>query len=235
MRVLAIDVSALAASAALTQDGKLLGEFFLNVGLTHSVTLLPMVTQLLRHAGVRADDVDLFAVTNGPGSFTGVRIGVATVKGLAMAADKPCVGISSLEAIAYNLPFCQGLVCCAMDARRDQVYTALFRSENGRMERLLPDSAMAVTALGERLKAYDGPVTFLGDGAKLCFDKLSDARLTPDNLRFPRASGAAQAAALGGYTPCSAAELSVSYLRLSQAERERLEKMEARKNDCTRL
>ena len=172
MRVLAIDVSALAASAALMQDGKLLGEFFLNVGLTHSTTLMPMIEQLLRYAGVGANDVDLFAVTNGPGSFTGVRIGVATVKGMAMAADKPCVGVSSLEAMAYNLPFCPSIVCCAMDARRDQVYTALFRAGGGRMERLLPDSAMAVGELGALLQTYDCPVTFLGDGAQLCFDRL---------------------------------------------------------------
>ena len=215
------------------QDGKLLGEFFLNVGLTHSATLMPMVEQLLQYAGVDAKDVDLFAVTNGPGSFTGVRIGVATVKGMAMAADKPCVGVSSLEAMAYNLPFCPGIICCAMDARRDQVYTALFRSVDGRMERLLPDSAMAVAELGALLQTYDCPVTFLGDGAQLCFDRLSgvlpDVSIAPSNLRFPRAGGAAQAAMLGGYTPCSAAELSVSYLRLSQAERERIEKMEAQK------
>lgn len=233
MRVLAIDVSALAASAALAQDGKLLGEFFLNVGLTHSVTLMPMIGQLLQYAGVRADEIDVFAVTNGPGSFTGVRIGVATVKGMAMAADKPCAGVSSLEAMAYNLPFCPGVVCCAMDARRGQVYTALFRNSSGAAERLLPDSAMAVGELGALLQTYDCPVTFLGDGAKLCFDQLSgvlpDARLAPDNLRFPRASGAAQAVWRGAYTPCSAAELSVSYLRLSQAERERIEKMEAQK------
>ena len=228
-----MDASALAASAALTQDGKLLGEVFLNVGLTHSTTLLPAAESLLRFAGVTAQEIDLFAVTNGPGSFTGVRIGVATAKGLAAAADKPCVGVSSLEAAAYNLPSAQGVICCAMDARCGQVYTALFQSDGGMMRRLLPDSAMAVEALGALLQTYSCPVTFLGDGAKLCFDRLSEtlqeAALAPENLRFPRASGAAQAVLRGDLQPCSAAELSVSYLRLSQAERERKEKMEAQK------
>ena len=239
MRVLTLDSSALAASAALTQDGKLLGEFFLNVGLTHSTTLMPMIDALLRYANTSAKEIDLFAVTNGPGSFTGVRIGVSTVKGMAMAADKPCIGVSTLEAMAYNLPGAHGIVCCAMDARCGQVYTALFRGERDKMQRLLPDSAMAIEELGALLSAYDCPVTFLGDGAKLCFDKLfaslPKAALAPDNLRFPRASGAAQAVLQGDLQPCTAAELSVSYLRLSQAERERKQKLEAENYDSTRL
>lgn len=232
MRILAIDSSALAAGAALTEDGKLLGEFFLNVGFTHSTTLMPMVESLLRYAKVSAREIDLFAVTNGPGSFTGVRIGVSTVKGMAMAADKPCIGVSSLEAMAYNLFGTEGIICCAMDARCGQVYTALFQSAQGKMQRLLPDSAISIEELGAILKTYTCPVTFLGDGAKLCFDALSSdlpqAALAPDNLRFPRASGAAQAAAAGDSQPCTAAELSVSYLRLSQAERERNQKLEAK-------
>ena len=150
-----------------------------------------------------------------------------------MAQDKPCVGVSSLEAMAYNLPGAQGVICCAMDARCGQVYTALFRFENGALHRLLPDSAMAIEALGAVLAQYTCPVTFVGDGAKLCFDALSSvvgqAALAPENLRFPRASGAAEAARQGSAQPCTAAELSVSYLRLSQAERERKEKLEAEK------
>ena len=233
MRILAIDASALAASAALSEDGKLLGEFFLNVGLTHSATLMPMIDALLRYADVPIGSVDRFAVTNGPGSFTGVRIGVSTVKGLAMAQDKPCVGVSTLEATAYNFLQADGIVCCAMDARCGQVYTALFRSEGGRMLRLLPDSAMAIEALGTLLETYTCPVTFVGDGAKLCFDalhaQLPDAALSPEHLRFPRASSVAQAVFRGDPAACSAAELSVSYLRLSQAERERNQKKEAQK------
>ena len=233
MRILAIDASALAASAAILEDGKLLGEFFLDVGLTHSATLMPMIDALLRFADVPIGSIDRFAVTNGPGSFTGVRIGVATVKGLAMAQDKPCIAVSSLEAAAYNLPFFPGVVCCAMDARRNQVYTALFRGDGDRMERLLPDSAMSIEELGMRLQSYGCRVAFVGDGAKLCADKLSEMLpkiyLAPGNLRYPRAGGAARAAMFADHTPCTAAELSVSYLRLSQAERERNQKMEAQK------
>lgn len=236
MRILAIDASAVAASAAVTEDGKLLGEFFLNVGLTHSATLMPMIDALLRYASVPIQNIDLFAVTNGPGSFTGVRIGVSTVKGLAMGADKPCVGVSSLEAAAYNVVGSAGVVCCAMDARCGQVYTALFRSASGRMERLMPDSAMTIEALGDVLCAYDAPVLFVGDGAKLCFShlasRLPNARTAPANLLYPRASSAAAAAELSGAAahPCSAGALSVSYLRLSQAERERKQKMEGQKS-----
>ena len=161
MKILAIDSAAVAASAALLEDGKLLGETFLNVGLTHSCTLLPMIETLLRNADVRVQDVDLFVVTNGPGSFTGVRIGVATVKGLAMPQDKPCVGVSTLHALAYNLQFAQGYLCCAMDARCGQVYTALFEADRGRIRRVTEDDAIPITELGERLKQLDKRIFFI--------------------------------------------------------------------------
>ena len=232
MRILAIESSALSAGAALAEDGKLLGEFFLNVGLTHSTTLMPMIDALLRYADVHIEDVDLFAVSNGPGSFTGVRIGVSTVKGMAMAADKPCIGVSTLESTAYNLAGYSGIVCCAMDARCGQVYTALFRFAGAKAERLLPDSAMAITDLETILRAYQEPICFVGDGAALCYDamrlSLPQAELAGAHLRYPRASGVAEAVRQGdlAQAACSAAQLSVSYLRLSQAERERKQREE---------
>ncbi len=235
MKILAVESSAVSAGAALSEDGKLLGEFYLNVGLTHSCTLMPMIESLLRYADVSVRDVDLFAVSNGPGSFTGVRIGVATVKGLAQPLGKPCVGISTLLAMAYNLRATDALICCAMDARCRQVYTALFESKNGRIVRLTEDDALSLDALCDRLRAYDRKIIFIGDGASLCCEAfrgvLPDAELAPQTLRYQRASSVAEAAWVQGAERIgvSADELTVSYLRLSQAERERKQKMEAQK------
>lgn len=232
MKILAVESSAAAAGAALSEDGKLLGEFFLNVGLTHSCTLMPMIESLLANAGVSVRDVDLFAVSNGPGSFTGVRIGVSTVKGLAQPLGKKCVGVSTLLAMAYNMRSTDALICCAMDARRSQVYTALFEARDGNIVRLTQDDALSLDALCEVLRGYDRKVVFVGDGAQLCFNAfrgvLPQISLAPPALRFQRASAVADAVfALGAENAVPAEELSVSYLRLSQAERERKEKLEA--------
>ena len=233
MKILAVESSAVAASAALVEDGKLLGEFFLNVGLTHSCTLMPMIDSLLRFADVSVQDVDLFAVTNGPGSFTGVRIGVSTVKGLAQPLEKPCVGLSTLWAMAHNVRGTDALICCAMDARCRQVYTALFEERDGRIVRLTADDAVSLDDLSARLAAYDREIVLVGDGAKLCYDAFKDTlprlRLAPQAVRFQRASSAALAAweNRDDLQTVSAAELSVSYLRPSQAERERKQKLEA--------
>ena len=153
MKILALDSTAVAASVALCEDGELLGEYTVRNGNTHSQTLLPMVESLLSFFEMSADDIDLFAASSGPGSFTGVRIGAATVKGLAFGTQKPCLGVSTLEALAYNLIGQNGLICPVMNARRKQVYTALFRCQSGQLERLLPDSALAITELDELLKA----------------------------------------------------------------------------------
>ncbi|MBQ7541119.1 MAG: tRNA (adenosine(37)-N6)-threonylcarbamoyltransferase complex dimerization subunit type 1 TsaB [Clostridia bacterium] len=233
MKILAIDSSAAAASAALAEDGKLLGEFFLNVGLTHSCTLQPMVESLLRYAGVPIRDVDLFAVTNGPGSFTGVRIGVSAVKGMAQPLGKPCVGVSTLEAMAFNVRDTDSLICCTMDARRSQVYTALFEQRAGRIVRLTPDDAVSLAELGERLRQAGRQTVLVGDGAELCFDAFRDSvpgvRTAPQTIRHQRAASVAAAVweNIDVLPLRSAEELSASYLRLSQAERERKEKMEA--------
>ena len=232
MKILAVESSAVAAGAALAEDGKLLGEFFLNVGLTHSCTLLPMIVSLLENAGMTAADVDLFAVTNGPGSFTGVRIGVSTVKGMAQPLEKKCVGVSTLLAMAYNLVGTDDLICCAMDARCRQVYTALFESKDGRIVRLTDDDAISLDDLGGILRSFNRRVVFVGDGAELCYNAFSgvlpDISLAPPALRYQRAASVEAAVFSDGAAGAvSADELSVSYLRLSQAERERKQKLEA--------
>lgn len=229
MTILAVDTSSQAASCALWQDGVLAGEFFCNVGLTHSQTAMPMVEALLHITGVALPDVDVLAVTTGPGSFTGLRIGIASVKGMAMALDKPCAGVSTLEALAAGVPGFEGYVAPVMDARRSQVYTALFRSRDGVLERLSPDQALSVAELGKILAPLDGPVMLVGDGSVLCYQALKDLpnlRLAPEGCRHQRAGWvAAVAAGMAEQKKLiSAEQLAPAYLRLPQAERERMER-----------
>ena len=177
MLILAFESTAKAASAALVRDGKLVSQYSQCSGLTHSRTLLPMGEDMLKNAELTLGDVDLIAVAHGPGSFTGVRIGVSMVKGLAWAADKPCVGVSTLEAMAWHGLAAGGLICPVMDARRSQVYNALFRIEDGRPVRLTEDRPIALTELAEELCAYKERVFLVGDGAELSFRVLSELGL----------------------------------------------------------
>ena len=228
MLILAFESTAKAASAALVRDGKLVSQYSQCSGLTHSRTLLPMGEDMLKNAELTLGDVDLIAVAHGPGSFTGVRIGVSMVKGLAWAADKPCVGVSTLEAMAWHGLAAGGLVCPVMDARRSQVYNALFRMEDGRPVRLTEDRPIALTELAEELRAYKERVFLVGDGAELSFRTLSalglPCGLAPENLRMQSAWGVAMAAM--DKEPGSADSLLPVYLRLSQAERERQERLD---------
>lgn len=233
MKILALESSAKAASAALAQDGRLLALSCQNSGLTHSVTLLPMAEALLKNAGMTIADVDAVAVAHGPGSFTGVRIGVSAAKGLCWGADKPAIGVSTLEAMAWNGECAPAgsLICCAMDARRNQIYNALFTFENGAPKRLSPDRAISLALLAGELKNEQKPIFVLGDGAVLCYNYLSEqnisAVLAPENLRMQTAYGVCRAAE--GKPPISAGGLIPVYLRLSQAERERLERLKCEK------
>lgn len=223
MKILALDSTASPASAALCMDSKVLSFSYINTGLTHSQTLLPMVENVLENSGCSLCDVDSIAVSNGPGSFTGVRIGVATVKGLAFAQDKPCIAVSTLEAMAYNMIGVDCVVFALMDARRNQVYNAVFENSAGEVKRLCEDRAVAIESLKAELeKMADKTVYFVGDGAKIAYDMLSDEfkfiRLAPENVRYQNAVGVAMAAQ--NKPTCKASSLLPSYLRLSQAERE---------------
>jgi len=230
MKILALESSAKAASCALVADGVPLATAWQATGLTHSRTLLPMVQDMLRNSELSLADVDAVAVAAGPGSFTGLRIGLAAVKGLAWAADKPCIGVSTLESMAHPLRHVDGVIVCAMDARRQQIYNAVFLADDGALTRLREDRAISLEEAAADLKDFDGPLTIVGDGAKLAFDYFTKAgiacRLAPAHLSQQSAVGVALAAeAAGQKAVVSAQDLAPNYLRLSQAERERLERL----------
>lgn len=215
--ILSLDSSAVTASAALTDGDKIIRNKFVNAGLTHSETLLPMIKEVM--SGYSISSLDAIAVTVGPGSFTGVRIGVATVKGLAFDAEIPCIGVSTLEAIAYNFIDTDCIICAVMDARRMQFYNALFEINHGRVNRLCEDRAISIDGLRKELKAYN-KVIVVGDGAKLCFDNiaLENVILAPEDKRYQNGIGVSRAAE--NKEKISASSLMPVYLRLSQAERE---------------
>ena len=232
MLILAFETSAKAASVALTENGKLLGESYQNTGLTHSQTLMVMAEDLLKQCGKTMSEVTAVAVAEGPGSFTGVRIGVAAAKGLSWGGQLPCYGVSTLEAMAVSLGIYEGHVCACMDARRSQVYNALFLVENGEITRVSEDRAIALAELKNDLEHIDGPIYLVGDGAVLTHKTLSgeipELILPPEHRQHQRAVGVAllaeKKAAAGESGDGNA--LSPNYLRLSQAERERAERMQ---------
>lgn len=232
MKILSLDSTAQVATVALCEDSRLLAEYSINNGNTHSETILPMIESVLRMFHLSTDSIDLFCASAGPGSFTGVRIGAATVKGLAFEKNKPCIGVSSLEALAQNLSVLNGLICPVMNARRKQVYTALFRCHNGVFERLMDDSAIAISELDELLKKYDEPVYLCGDGYDITKQHLTfPTKDTPDRLRHQSAYSVAQVALRlyesGART--TDAQMVATYLRPCQAERERAERENAKK------
>ena len=231
MKILALETSAVTASAAVTEDERLLSQSFQNSGLTHSATLMPMVSDLLKNTGLALKDMDVIAVAAGPGSFTGVRIGVAAAKGLAWPEDKPCAPCSTLESMAWQCAHVGGEICAAMDARRNQVYCARFRAEGGALTRLTEDRAMGLDELAAEVRAAAAPQALVGDGAHLVRAALEGqglpCALMPPHLLYQTAWGVARCAlelARGGGL-ISAAAMDPSYHRLSQAERERLERM----------
>ena len=230
MLILAFETSAKAGSVALMDEKTLLGESYSNTGLTHSQTLLAMAQELLKNCGKTPSDVTAVAVAAGPGSFTGVRIGVAAAKGYAWARELPCCGESTLEAMAENLGVWEGTVCCVMDARRSQVYNALFSAREGTLARVCEDRAVSLAELGEELKILPKPIFLVGDGSKLCYNTLSETVsglvCPPEHRMHQRAAGVALLARRRlerGEAP-DGNSLEPNYLRLSQAERERLEK-----------
>lgn len=230
MRILAIDSTANTSTVAVLEDDRLLSLFSANIKNTHSETLLPMVKSVLDTLKLTPNDIDAFAVSEGPGSFTGVRIGVATVKGLAFGKEKKCVGVSTIEALAQNLEGFEGIVCPIMNARRGQVYTGAFL--NGK--RIVDDQCMMLCDLIPVLEAYGVPIYFAGDGYSL-IEKMENPLFakTPEMLRYQNAFSVGKVAyaklTRGEFT--SDEGLRVEYLRKAQAEREREEKLEREKNN----
>ena len=229
MLILAFESSAKAASVALVQDDKLVAQSMQCSALTHSCTLLPMAEDMMKNCGITLEKVDVIACAHGPGSFTGIRIGVATVKGLAWAAEKPCVGVSTLESMAWHGVAAGGVICPVMDARRNQVYNALFEVRNGTPIRLTPDRAISLEDLGKELVALRQNVTLVGDGCSITSAYLNANQIPytclPSNLEFQSAWGVAMAAK--DKPAGDSASLLPVYLRLSQAERERQARLAA--------
>ena len=230
MKILALDTSAVPASCAVTENGKVLASAYVNTPLTHSQTLMPMVENMLKNAALSAMDVDVLAVSAGPGSFTGLRIGAATAKGFALALDKPLVAVPTLDALAYNIFETGKIICPIMDARRNQVYAAFYMWENGKMLRLTDHMAESIDRIIEIAEILEQEVIFLGDGVPVHREKLEQNEkflFAPSHCNMQRAS----AVAALGLTLAEAGmakdgnEFELIYLRKSQAEREREERL----------
>ena len=230
MLLLAFETSAKAASVALFDGEKLLGEHYQNTGLTHSQTLLVMAQDLLCQCSHTPNDVEAVAVAEGPGSFTGVRIGVAAAKGFAWGKELPCYGVSTLESMAKGLGAFDGVVCPVMDARRNQVYNALFYVNQSQLSRTTSDRAISLEDLGAELKNVEKPIFLVGDGSLLCYHHLKDSVpnlvLPAEHQMHQRAVGVGLAALekIASGESGDGNALTPNYLRLSQAERERLER-----------
>lgn len=237
MITLAFDSTAKAASVAVCDGEKLLANYNIDNGLTQSELLLPMAENMLKCLGLTFDDVELLACAVGPGSFTGVRIGVALVKGIAFARNIPCVAVSTLDELAENLSGLNGIIVPCMDARRQQVYTATYRGRNGELEKLTEDRAIAISELAEELKAYNEPIYLSGDGYAVAKRGLEAAGVkveaTPELLITENAYSVARIAIRkykkGEYT--TDLEIAPTYLRMPQAERERLERLAQQNNE----
>lgn len=227
MVILALESSAPSASAAVIKDGRVLSLMYLNVGLTHSVTLLPLVKQACEGAGVSVSELDAVAVTNGPGSFTGVRIGVATAKGIAQPSNIDCIPVSTLEAIAYPLADSDCIAAAVMDARCSQVYSGFFDCGGGECRRIADDKAITFDELLEEINKSEKKVILIGDGADIAFeyikDKTDKAEKASPLIRFQNAASVgliAEQKIINNISILKPNELVPSYLRLPQAERE---------------
>lgn len=231
MKILALDSSGLVASVAVTEDDNLLGEYTINYKKTHSQTLLPMLDEVAKMIELDLKTVDVIAVSAGPGSFTGLRIGSATAKGLALALDKKIVSVPTVDALAYNIWNCTDVICPLMDARRQQTYTGLYTFEDGRMQTLLPQCVVQIEEIINKVNDMGKPVVFLGDGVPVFADFIAQHckvpyQYAPAHCNKQRAASVAALGAIlyGEGKAEPAAEHKPDYLRLSQAERERQEK-----------
>ena len=236
MKILALDSSGIVASVAIVEDSTLLAEYTVNYKKTHSQTLLPMLDEVVKMTELDLNTIDVIAVAAGPGSFTGLRIGSATAKGLGLALGKPLAAVPTVDALAYNLYDTRGLICPIMDARRNQVYTGIYRFENHELVVVEEQMAISITELIEKLNGYDEPVTFLGDGVPAFADTIKEGLKVPFSFAPAHVNKqrAAAVAALGEIY-CregkieTAEEHNPEYLRLSQAERERAQRLKAEK------
>ncbi len=231
MKILALDSSGLVASVAVTEDDNLLGEYTINYKKTHSQTLLPMLDEVAKMIELDLKTVDVIAVSAGPGSFTGLRIGSATAKGLALALDKKIVSVPTVDALAYNIWNCTDVICPLMDARRQQTYTGLYTFEDGRMQTLLPQCVVQIEEIINKVNDMGKPIVFLGDGVPVFADFIAQHckvpyQYAPAHCNKQRAASVAALGAIlyGEGKAEPAAEHKPDYLRLSQAERERQEK-----------
>lgn len=239
MKILALECSAKPGSVAITDNGKLLSEFYCNVGLTHSQTLMPMVENALECCELSLNDIDGFGISAGPGSFTGIRIGISALKGMAFAENKPCVAVSTLESMAYNASHYKGIIACCMDARCNQCYCALFLSDGKEIFRILEDSALSMEDFYDIMKKEsenrNQDVIIVGDGAELFYSKFSEQLpsliLSDGNCRYQSARFVAKVAERDfiNNKTITQDKLLPIYLRLPQAERELKKKMEASK------
>ena len=234
MKILAFDSTAKAASVAVCEDERLLALYNVDNGMTHSELLLPMAQNMLSSLKLDISEIDIFATAHGPGSFTGVRIGTALIKGLAFGRDIPCVEVSTLEALAENLSGTDGLIVACMDARRQQVYTATFLSDGKNITRLTEDRAMSLIELADELREEKRKIYLVGDGyeiAKKSMDREAvDTCVTPPLSIYQSAYSIARLAfkkyQRGEYT--NDASVKPTYLRMPQAERERLERLKVK-------
>lgn len=230
MNILAFESSAKSASVALLSDGQLIAEYFQNSGQTHSRTLMKMASDLLDNCDLTPENIDVVASSSGPGSFTGLRIGLSAAKGFAWGRDIPCIGVSTLEAMATCHTHLEGIICACMDARRDQVYNAVFLSDGAQLTTIVPDRAVSIADLSADLLNRTENIYCIGDGGLLTYNTLKETipnlKLVPESVRMQRAFGVAIVAnrfvlenkiTRGG-------EVTPNYLRLSQAERERIKK-----------
>lgn len=229
MKILGIDSSAKSASVAVVDNGKILSSFYINTGLTHSQTLMPMLENALECSGVKLKDIDLIAVNVGPGSFTGIRIGVAAAKGLADTLNIKVCPVSTLESMAYNLVQSECIAAAVMDARCSQVYTSLFRIKDGVVERITDDNALLIDQLADVLSRFDEEIVLVGDGADLCYkamsSKISNLKIATEAYKYQNASSvcfAAQNVPEENYL--EGKDIVPEYLRLPQAERELINK-----------
>lgn len=236
MRILAIDSSGLVATVAILEKNSMLAEYTLNYKKTHSQTLLPMLDEIVKQLDFDLETIDAIAVAAGPGSFTGLRIGSATAKGLGLALDKPVIPVPTVDALAYNVWGVNDVVCPMMDARRNQVYTGIYAFEGNELKVLEPQMAVDISEIAEKLNALGREVVFLGDGWPVYEAKLAEL-LTVPYMTAPAHMSRQRAGALAALAMCyakegkmeTAVEHQPDYLRLSQAERERAEKEKAAK------